>query len=340
MFAAFMEADAMTSLLSGATSTSGASSGGSSVAGPFFPPPQSSSSSPSSSSFLPPARRCWNGGSSSNNNNQPTTPGFSVLPNVQQQRKRPGCHHCCIHQSFEDQEEVESEQLDCQQPLDLSLPKFKVRQHWSGGSIVHESAAVQCQCSPVVSRTTTSFNVSVTVQPTTTTTTQRWQIDQRHHHHHPPENWLLPPAEQLRLRIDVPPHNSQNNRIHHHRTHRKTSVSSSEGMDQSSSGGSIPDDDYQKLSITENQLRLSGFYYRNMSWKESIQLLQNTPVRPSSLVYIFLNNGFFPSSFIVMDVESGTVILKARSQRYNLTLVLFFYLAKRIDPSFHFLIVL
>lgn len=263
--------------------------------------PNSSSSSSSSCvppNSLPAARRCWNGGGPfSHNNNEaagscssglpalPTASGGSLL---QQQRKRPGCQQCCIHHHPGEQDDDEA----AQQPLDLSLPKFKVRQHWSGGSIVHESAATvnvvnlvgsqQCGCPPLLpstlsSNSAASFNVSVTVQ-----TPQRWLLD-------PQQLQLQPchPPEQLRLRIDIPSNSGSQStpgshqpplRIHHR--FRKAS-NSAEVMEQQQplQQVSTADDDLQRLGDSQHQLRQCGFYYGHLSWKESAQLLQNTPVR-------------------------------------------------------------
>jgi hypothetical protein len=44
------------------------------------------------------------------------------------------------------------------------------------------------------------------------------------------------------------------------------------------SGGGDESDDLQRLSDSAHQLRLSGYYYGHLSWKESVQLLQNTKV--------------------------------------------------------------
>ena len=139
-----MEAESMMTKAIGGASTPAAGSGAGS---------QQNSSSGSSngvfspSAFLPPARRCWNGPFNNNNGTaedaaaaagcsgfQTTlTAGPAVSLQQQQQRKRPCCHHQFVVDKQEDYEDAACK------PLDLSLPKFKVRQHWSGGSIVHES---------------------------------------------------------------------------------------------------------------------------------------------------------------------------------------------------------
>lgn len=315
-----MEAESIvTKLGGGASSPAGSGTGGSHHH--HQPTMMGSNGVFSPSAFLPPARRCWSG--QFNNNNNGTTAedaaavcsGFSAVLTAgafqQQQRKRP----CCHPQFPAEQEDYED--ATCQgEPLDLSLPKFKVRQHWSGGSIVHESTFSlpstklfkvhhkkktkfvqssslslfldQCACpgslsseggSTVARFCPTSFNVSVTVQ-----TPERWLLDQQQQQQ----------QQQLRLRIDIPkvaeaPQQQlhQNNRHHNHLRHRKSVPLETMAADPYAAVPNTAEDDLQRLADSQRQLRLSGFYYGHLSWKESVHLLQNTPVRPSNTLFFF-----------------------------------------------------
>ncbi|XP_057378698.1 uncharacterized protein LOC130700726 [Daphnia carinata] len=247
-----------------------------------------------------------------------------------QQRKRPGCS--CDHDDYQSVHATSGAAGaayydyplagDCEhvEPLDLSLPKVKVRQHWSGGSIVqvNESTIISidrrpdaladlccsgCAPSDVAGRSPSRLNVSVVTVP-----------------HQRPSCWTSSSAFQqatidrhpFRLQIEIPFGASDEKALpgflrHPPPPHRRKSVhtsnnnnplaSSCSNSNSSSSGGgdALPlhppeiatsvmtdvareDDDLQRLSIVAHQLRLSGYYYGHLSWKESMQLLQNTKV--------------------------------------------------------------
>jgi hypothetical protein len=229
------------------------------------------------------------------------------------------------------------------EPLDLSLPKVKVRQHWSGGSIVQVNDSTIISISgrrPALSRGSTTNNnnsnnsnsdstcccggccadsvgcpnssssssrldVSVVTVPQPARPScwssspsyanqqqshrqQQQQQQQpfrlqieipfgasddkllpgffRHHHHHRRTNNNKP----------IHCHNNNNNsHLHHHSSAHPAEVCAT--MTEGSGGGD-ESDDLQRLSDSAHQLRLSGYYYGHLSWKESVQLLQNTKV--------------------------------------------------------------
>lgn len=261
-------------------------------------------------------------------------------PTVQHQRKRPGC--LCDHYDDDDEEEEESislvrhcyNQVDSTvQPLDLSLPKVKVRQHWSGGSIVqvNDSTIISinsagggrggaeccgCPASTGASSTTGSspllassrLNVSVVTVPQQPCwpagNNNTLPIDRHHPHHQQPQ--------PFRLQIEIPfvadklsGFFRQQQQQHHHHHRRKSSNNSTsllrppEVAAAATNVMTDEEDDLQRLSDSAHQLRLSGYYYGHLTWKDSIQLLQNTKVnsifyknstRPSSLDFFFAKN--------------------------------------------------
>ena len=286
--------------------------------------------------------------------------GVSHLYGPSVQRKRPGC--LCDH--YNDNEEDEEDGSlstttdvgryqvndlrsagDCMiQPLDLSLPKVKVRQHWSGGSIVQvndstiisingggagggsssssSSSTECCRCpSSSASRPSPSrLNVSVVTVPPQTScwpgnshfaasslpADRQQHYPGQQHHHHPQQR-----QQPFRLQIEIPLEADKLSGFFRqpssHR--RKTSHSSSASGGCATStplppaqvptannnisnqqrppevAGPVPatvmkddEDDLQRLSDSAHQLRLSGYYYGHLSWKESMQLLQDTKV--------------------------------------------------------------
>lgn len=241
------------------------------------------------------------------------------------QRKRPGCS--CDHEDYQAAEATSSGGGayydypfvgDCEhvEPLDLSLPKVKVRQHWSGGSIVqvNDSTIISidrrpdrpadlccsgCVASDVAGPSPSRLNVSVVTVPQqrqscwpSSSAFQPATIDRQH---------------PFRLQIEIPFGASDEKvlpgLLRHHHHHRRKSVHTAANNNSNpvaSSGGSAlqlhppemctsvtteggvagtrEDDDLQRLSVVAHQLRLSGYYYGHLSWKESAHLLQNTKV--------------------------------------------------------------
>lgn len=241
------------------------------------------------------------------------------------QRKRPGCS--CDHEDYQAAEATSNGGGayydypfvgDCEhvEPLDLSLPKVKVRQHWSGGSIVqvNDSTIISidrrpdrpadlccsgCVASDVAGPSPSRLNVSVVTVPQqrqscwpSSSAFQPATIDRQH---------------PFRLQIEIPFGASDEKvlpgLLRHHHHHRRKSVHTAANNNSNpvaSSGGSAlqlhppemctsvtteggvagtrEDDDLQRLSVVAHQLRLSGYYYGHLSWKESAHLLQNTKV--------------------------------------------------------------
>lgn len=241
------------------------------------------------------------------------------------QRKRPGCS--CDHEDYQAAEATSSGGGayydypfvgDCEhvEPLDLSLPKVKVRQHWSGGSIVqvNDSTIISidrrpdrpadlccsgCVASDVAGPSPSRLNVSVVTVPQqrqscwpSSSAFQPATIDRQH---------------PFRLQIEIPFGASDEKvlpgLLRHHHHHRRKSVHTAANNNSNpvaSSGGSAlqlhppemctsvtteggvagtrEDDDLQRLSVVAHQLRLSGYYYGHLSWKESVHLLENTKV--------------------------------------------------------------
>ena len=142
------------------------------------------------------------------------------------------------------------------------------------------SAVGHCGCSSLSSNSSgltprlcsAAFNLSVTVQ-----TPEPWLQDQQEQQQQ---------QRQLRLRIDIPKPagiaQQQNHHQHNNHIRRRKSVTSEPMADPYAAVTTSADDDLQRLADSQRQLRLSGFYYGHLSWKESVNLLQSTPVRPSS----------------------------------------------------------
>ncbi|KAI9563697.1 hypothetical protein GHT06_011161 [Daphnia sinensis] len=242
------------------------------------------------------------------------------------QRKRPGCScdHDDYHQAVGATPSAAGSFYDypfagnCEhvEPLDLSLPKVKVRQHWSGGSIVqvNDSTIISIDrrpgdgpsdlcCSGCVAsdaagqHSPSRLNVSVVTVPQQRPSCwppslqQATTIDR-----HPPH--------PFRLQIEIPFGASDERALpgfsRHHHHHRRKSVHAANNNNPLASSGCASqqlhpaeiaisvmteaaavareDDDLQRLSVVAHQLRLSGYYYGHLSWKESVQLLQNTKV--------------------------------------------------------------
>jgi len=137
------------------------------------------------------------------------------------------------------------------QPLDLSIPRpkltinqIKVRHHWSGGSIVEVNERIS---TPSV----TSYVGCNGVKSTPMT---------------------LPfLKQQLSFHIQVP---------QQHPDSKFAQLSDSKPRNRVSKRMIDPvvENDLQRLSATQLHLRLSGYYYANLSRKEAIQILQHTPV--------------------------------------------------------------
>lgn len=247
------------------------------------------------------------------------------------QRKRPGCS--CDHDDYQAVHPTSSGGggyydyplvNDCEhiEPLDLSLPKVKVRQHWSGGSIVqvNDSTIISigsrngssdlccsgCVPADVADHSPPRLNVSVvsvsqqrqSCWPSSSAFQQQATID-RH--------------QPFRLQIEIPfgasdekvlpgflrhshPHNRRksvhtaaNNNNNNNLAAPSCSAAlpqqlhpaeiSTSVMTDGVGGGGREDDDLQRLSVVSHQLRLSGYYYGHLSWKDSVQLLQNTKVK-------------------------------------------------------------
>jgi hypothetical protein len=194
------------------------------------------------------------------------------------------------------------------------VPKIKVRQHWSGGSIVEvntESAVVSIQqqqsstdnCSDSLSCACDSSSssgapVKVSViqerrhhqakQQPDQLSTSPWATAQRTgraastygdflrveiqwRQHQPeataafrpplPQTPTQPAAELVEPIVVKPQVGPKRNSL--------LNMTSAAPLD----------DDLNRLADSAHQLRLSGFYYGHLSWKESAQLLQNTRVR-------------------------------------------------------------
>ena len=268
------------------------------------------------SSSLPPARRqhqqttaatsCWNANNpflgsvvvpSTASEEAPTAASnLFGLASAPIQRKRPGCK--CDE---DDEDESSTQSSACHpppsyssnysiQPLDLSLPKVKVRQHWSGGSIVQVNETIIsigdcCGCPAATSSSARSPTVSSRLNVSVVTVPQ-------HHHHQPCHQHPVDRHQQptpFRLQIEIPLAASDKLPGFHqpppppppqHR--RKSSSSNNNNIPTRPAEVSVmkeEDDDLQRLSDSAHQLRLSGYYYGHLSWKESVQLLQNTKVK-------------------------------------------------------------
>lgn len=241
---------------------------------------------------------------------------------------------------------------DAAQPLDLSLPKIKVRQHWSGGSIVQVNdstiisiGADYCDCPAKVTDVPAAapasrLNVSVVTVPpqhSVSAATSRWMTPatsahsanrhyserhshlaqppvlpvhypQSHEHHHQPlrvqieiplvgdtklTSYLHRPQQQQQQRQQqqqsVHHHRRKSNNVghhyHHHPQQQQQQVVGSAAASRPAEVNMAADteeDDLKRLTDSAQQLRLSGYYYPHLSWKDSIQLLQNTRVGFSS----------------------------------------------------------
>lgn len=211
------------------------------------------------------------------------------------------------------------------QPLDLTVPKFKVRHHWSGGSIIkindvftHPADGVSCcrlptsSCSPVSTPGRREHQLE----------TSSWSII--HHVPVPPippldgfkpsfpsgrqgNNSIIPQSYQphlhVQIQIPLPPHV-----VHQHPYALSSSESSLESMDVDDdspadvrasrhwfvkrsrktlescpAGGnradaSVTKGDLQLLRDSHIHLSQCRYYYGCLSWKEQIELLQNTKV--------------------------------------------------------------
>ena len=241
------------------------------------------------------------------------------------QRKRPGCE-CDSLLASNDQIWSSSSSLqksavqEADSPLDLSVPKIKVRQHWSGGSIVEvntESAIVSIQhqssssnnnnntistdsfTSYLDSCVCTDSGSSSTSSPVKVSVIQerRQQQQQQQSATTLPSSssWTLTPPVRPRrsstysdfLRVEIQwRHQPEGESI----TKPLVGPQSGVNMTTAEAAASTADDDLNRLADSAHQLRLSGFYYGHLSWKESAQLLQNTRVshrliiqRPTSL---------------------------------------------------------
>ena len=220
------------------------------------------------------------------------------------------------------------------QPLDLSIRRQKVRQHWSGGSIVevnetqqmhppisvHSSVSDRCYShyavkpSPSFDTTLFSFNSG----------TEEKAFHQLHLQIHIPLAPVFPtsatltppsPASSSLDYNNSPPHSDRIHHHHHHHHHShvppqdKSAKRSRISMLVSSVSSVAPvaavpavapaapaanpvvvDSDLQRLKHSQKHLRLSGYYYPHFSRKESVQLLQHTPVIQTHLLWPFVND--------------------------------------------------
>lgn len=262
--------------------------------------------------------------------NHPLLPSAgATAPTIQ--RKRPGC--LCDHQDdygdlnchptttttsvggggYYDDPLANYGECQVIEPLDLSLPKVKVRQHWSGGSIVQvndstiisigrrgprgsttpsggnnssESCCGGCAGADSACPNSNSSRLDVSVVTVPQQRPSCWSSSPSYGQQHRHQQQQQQP---FRLQIEIPfgasddkllpgffRHHRRNKSIHcssHHPSSLlhppEVSVAMTEGGDE---------DDLQRLSDSAHQLRLSGYYYGHLSWKESVQLLQNTEV--------------------------------------------------------------
>lgn len=182
----------------------------------------------------------------------PGTDACSTSSQQHQQRKRPGCLCDCPTTGCSSGASCEPADHSTQ-PLDLSLPKIKVRQHWSGGSIVqvNDSTIISISSSEASRATSAARTLDVSVVTVPRATPSGWN-------------------SQVRLQIDIPFGSRPAlplppvNKLH-------SSIKSGLKM-------SDDDDDLKRLTDSAHQLRLCGFYYPHLSWKDSVQLLQTTKV--------------------------------------------------------------
>lgn len=197
-------------------------------------------------------------------------------------------------------------------PLDLSKPKIKVRQHWSGGSIVEintESAVVSIQQQQQQQHPSTSDNHSDSICACDSSSSgapvKVSVIQERRQQHQQPDQLSTSPwasaqrasrsstyGDFLRVEIQwrhqpeataarpLPQSPTQSAELDQHTVVNKPQVGPKRNsLTMTSAAAAAPlDDDLNRLADSAHQLRLSGFYYGHLSWKESAQLLQNTRV--------------------------------------------------------------
>ena len=134
---------------------------------------------------------------------------------------------------------------------------MKVRHHWSGGSIVEVNEAIPTSMTLDQSsqKSTSMALVTLCSLPSSRLTDLR--------------SVSCIPATPQGSCLDQPP-GSKRNRI-------------SKLMDDT-----VVENDLQRLSAGQLQLRLSGYYYPYLSSNEATQMLQHTPVI-INLIYLLMN---------------------------------------------------
>jgi len=164
-------------------------------------------------------------------------------------RKRPGFNDSATHS----------------QPLDLSVPKQKVRHHWSGGSIVEVNEIISTPATSCVQFNTklgpTTFFTLCSL-PSSTLADSRSDApkqQQQQQHSFLIQFPLLPQVAAPDLKFAAPS-GCKRNRI-------------SKSMEEAA-----VENEMQRLRANQHHLHLSGYYYANLPRKEAVQLLQNTLV--------------------------------------------------------------
>ena len=269
----------------------------------------------------------------------------AVYPSV---RKRPGTEPLVLRRLMIDEERNDDEDdavdgvamsdNDGQQPLDLTLPKLKVRQHWSGGCIVQVNdraeTATQQRCSPS-DATRLDYCCAVDCAPADSDhqliiRLEASSVVRGHHHGKSPRSAGSAAAANAAKpsdprRPDAVASDDSEPRPRHQgpsHSHPAAQPSPQSSAVQCGLNAVVPDkfvqflwacehrstplatpvfndpvesfpradaaapalamgDDLRRLTRSLQHLHLSGYYYGNLSWKDSTQLLQGTSVSPS-----------------------------------------------------------